>query len=262
MGHRNAPRWLSKVDNPYSNYLEVILKCYTDITSAEGARPTSVTEGDWRQMERLVRSAVSDRGADESKRLSQMLHTLAVQKELLHHKNKGLKEALVVKKKHRKASKLLDLQQREEYYGGANFWSLQKIREARAYEAVKAQEEHQEMLAKANRKELKAAAKLYKDQIAEEKRVAREEAKVVQEEVKAKKAADRTAKIKAQNTKKATQTSQLGKRRASKASPSNNKRQKCSGVCGGVALSSEAALAAPPKVNSCGRTIKVPTKYR
>ncbi|KAF2828059.1 hypothetical protein CC86DRAFT_438948 [Ophiobolus disseminans] len=182
---------------------ETIPKRFTDDTSEEPTRASALTNSDWRQMERLVRSAVSNWGTDESKKLSQTVYSLATQNDLLHHKNEGLKEALVVKKKHKKVGKPLDLQQREEYHSGANFWSPQKIREARAREAVKAQEEHQEMLAKANRKELKAAAKLYKDQIAEEKRVAREEAKVVQEEVKAKKAANRAAKIKAQNTKKA-----------------------------------------------------------
>ncbi|KAF2820866.1 hypothetical protein CC86DRAFT_303971, partial [Ophiobolus disseminans] len=74
-----------------------------------------------RYIERLVRSAVSDRGADESKKLSQTVHSLATQNELLHHKNEGLKEALIVKKKHRKVSKPFDLQQREEYHSGANF---------------------------------------------------------------------------------------------------------------------------------------------
>ncbi|KAF2822600.1 hypothetical protein CC86DRAFT_300816 [Ophiobolus disseminans] len=213
-------------------------------------------------MERLVRSAVSDQGADESKKLSQTVHSLATQNELLRHKNDGLKEALIVKKRHRKVGKPLDLQQREEYHGGAMFWSPQKVREARAREAVKEQEQHQEMLAKANRKELRLAAKLYKDQIAEEKRVAREEAKVVQEEAKAKKAAERAAKIEAQNTKKAAQTSQLGKRRASRPPPCTPKRQRRGGVSAAAATSPEAASAPLPKVNSRGRTINVPHKYR
>ncbi|KAF2831231.1 hypothetical protein CC86DRAFT_281956 [Ophiobolus disseminans] len=72
-------------------------------------------------MERLVRSAVSDRGADKLKKLSQTVHSLATQNELLRHENEGLKEALTVKKRHRKVSKPLDLQQREEYHGGAMF---------------------------------------------------------------------------------------------------------------------------------------------
>ncbi|KAF2831088.1 hypothetical protein CC86DRAFT_378003 [Ophiobolus disseminans] len=189
-----------------------------DNTSEEPARPSALTSNNWRHMERLVRSA----------------------------------EALIVKKRHRKVGKPFDLQQREEYHSGAMFWLPQKVREAHACEAVKEQEQHQEMLAKANRKELRLAAKLYKEQIAKEKHVAREEAKV----------ADCAAKIKAQNTKKAAQTSQLGKRRASRPPLSAPKRQKHGGVSEGVAALPEAAPAAAPKVNSRGRHIKVPHKYR
>ncbi|KAF2819666.1 hypothetical protein CC86DRAFT_306904 [Ophiobolus disseminans] len=191
-----------------------------------------------------------------------MVHSLATQNELLHNKIEGLKEALIVKKRHKQKSKPLDLQQREEYYGGAVFWSPRKIREARAREAVKEQEQHQEQLAKANRKELRAAAKLYKEQQKEEKRVERERAKLLKDEIKANKAAERAAKIKAQNTKKASQKAQLGKRRASSIAPSKPKRQKRGGISRGVALLPEAAQAAPPKVNSRGRNINVPHKYR
>ncbi|KAF2822388.1 hypothetical protein CC86DRAFT_396655 [Ophiobolus disseminans] len=138
--------------------------------------------------------------------------------ELLRHENEGLKEALIVKKRHRKVSKPLNLQQREEYYGGAMFWLPQKVREACA-----------QMLAKANRKELRLAAKLYKDEIAEEKRVAREEAKV---------------------------------RRASRPPLSAPKRQRRGGASAAAATSPEAASALLPKVNSRGRTINVPHKCR
>jgi hypothetical protein len=53
-----------------------------------------------------------------------------------------------------------------------------------------------------NTKRLKAAATLYNKKIAEEKRVAREEAKVVRDWEKAEKAAATAAKKAAQNTKK------------------------------------------------------------
>ncbi|KAF2819144.1 hypothetical protein CC86DRAFT_239679, partial [Ophiobolus disseminans] len=125
---------------------ETIPKRFTDNTSEAPAQPSALTSNNWRYMERLVRSAVNDQGADELKKLSQTIHSLATQNELLHHKNEGLKEALIVKKRHRKVSKPLDLQQREEYHSGAIFWSPQKVREARAREAVKEQEQHQEML--------------------------------------------------------------------------------------------------------------------
>jgi hypothetical protein len=70
-------------------------------------------------MERVVRAAVKDTGADEAKQLSQTVHHLHVQNGLLHHENDGLKEALTAYKKHKKKDKVLNLQQRKEYHGGA-----------------------------------------------------------------------------------------------------------------------------------------------
>jgi hypothetical protein len=62
-----------------------------------------------------------------SKKLSTLLHHLANQNELLTDKNEGLREALTTKKKHNKMGKVLDLQQRQEYHGGAVFWSPRKM---------------------------------------------------------------------------------------------------------------------------------------
>ena len=88
-----------------------------------------------------------------------------MQNELLQHEIKGLKEALAVKKKHKKRGKPLDLQQRKEYHGGAVFWSPRKVREARVRQSVKEQEEKEQQLQKAETAELKKAAKLYKEKI-------------------------------------------------------------------------------------------------
>ncbi|KAF1955928.1 hypothetical protein CC80DRAFT_563768 [Byssothecium circinans] len=210
---------------------EVILKRFTQEESKEQdedkAGPSALKESDWRQMDRLIRSAIKDKGAKE------------------------LKEALTAKEKHKKRGKPLDLQQREEYHGGAVFWSPRKIREARARETVKQREEHEEQLAKANRKELAAAAKLYREQQAQERRVAREAAKVVREREKAEKEAARAARIEAQNTKRASQTAQKGKRKTSGPPPSKHKRQRRSGGSAAVAASPEATPAAPPKGGYC-----------
>ena len=102
---------------------------------------------------------------------------MSIQNELLHHENKGLREAVSTKKKHKNKGKTLDLQQRKEYHGGAVFWSPKKVREARVRQEVKEREVEESQLQKAQTKEIKASAKLYKLQIAEEKRMAREVAK-------------------------------------------------------------------------------------
>jgi hypothetical protein len=80
--------------------------------------------------------------------------------------------------------------------------------------------------------------------------------------VEAEKAAERAAKINAQNTKNELQKSQVGKRKASQVSSSTSKRQKRDGVATACAASPEATSAAPPKVNSRGRTINLPHKHK
>ncbi|KAF1969495.1 hypothetical protein BU23DRAFT_427955, partial [Bimuria novae-zelandiae CBS 107.79] len=53
--------------------------------------------------------------------LSQTLHQLQVQNELLHYENSGLRDALTAKKQRKNAGKPLDLHREEEYHGGATF---------------------------------------------------------------------------------------------------------------------------------------------
>jgi hypothetical protein len=218
-------------------------------------------ESDWRSMDRLVR-AVVDPATTEAKKLRSHLHDISVQNELLHHENDGLREALSSKKKHKKKGYKLDLQQREETHGGATVWSPRKVRESQARRSVNQRLAEEERLQKASDKELKAAATLYKKKIAEEKRVAREEAKVVSDRAKAEKAAEIAAKKATQNTKISQPTAQSGKRKASRASHPKGKRARGGGGSVEPAASSPSPMAAPPKVNSRGRTIIVPSKYR
>jgi hypothetical protein len=62
---------------------------------------------------------VKDQSSKDARKLSQSFHHLSVQNQLLHHEIEGLKEALAVKKKHKRLGKSLNLQQRQEYRGGA-----------------------------------------------------------------------------------------------------------------------------------------------
>jgi hypothetical protein len=136
-------------------------------------------------MERLVRAAVKDTRQDEAKKLSLTLHQLSVQNQLLQHEVKGLHKALQYKKKHKKKSKDLDLQQRQEYHGGAILWSPRKVREARAREKVRADNEMEEKLQKARRKESREAAKVQRQVKLEERRAEQERLKVVREKERA-----------------------------------------------------------------------------
>jgi hypothetical protein len=68
----------------------VILKQFASKEQEKAAEVSRLTGSDWRHMERLLRAAVNDRTAEESKRLSAMLHLLAIQNELLQEENSGL----------------------------------------------------------------------------------------------------------------------------------------------------------------------------
>ena len=79
-------------------------------------------------------------------------------------------------------------------------------------------------LQKADDEALKQAAKLYKEKIAEEKRVANAAAKAERKRLKADKAAAKVAKIAENNTKRTISTSQEGKRKDSRSSQPKAKR--------------------------------------
>ncbi|KAI1666488.1 DDE-1 domain containing protein [Pyrenophora tritici-repentis] len=69
-------------------------------------------------------------GGFEAKRLLRSIHSLQVNYALLYNENSGLQQALNTKKKHKTKRTILDLRHRDEYYGGAVFWSPRKLREA------------------------------------------------------------------------------------------------------------------------------------
>jgi hypothetical protein len=153
---------------------DVILKRFTHTPEQQRSSPSGLSDNDRIQMERLVRAAVKDTRQEEATKLSLSLHHLSVQNHLLKHKNQGFRETLHTKKKHKKKGKALDLQQRQEYHGGAVFWSPRKVREARAREAVRERDEIEEKLQKAQAKKEKGDARLRRQIELEERRVERE----------------------------------------------------------------------------------------
>jgi hypothetical protein len=75
---------------------------------------------------------VPDKSKVEARQLEASFHSLQTHNELFHLENGELRHAIASKQKHKKKGYKLDLQQREEYHGGAVFWSPRKLREARA----------------------------------------------------------------------------------------------------------------------------------
>ena len=131
---------------------DVILKRFTKEASSSDESSTSVLSGkDWLEIESLIRQSTRDKSSKESKKLRRSLHHISVQNELLHHEIQGLKEALLVKKKHKKKSHTLQLNRQEEYHGGAHFWSPRKVQQARDDNVIREQEKQQQQLQKAER---------------------------------------------------------------------------------------------------------------
>jgi hypothetical protein len=220
------------------------------------------TPNKWIELERLLRSVVDDTASDRARQLSEKLHHYQVDNELLHMENQGLRNAVTTKKKHKKKGRVLDLQQHEEYWGGAVFWSPRAIREARVRESVRDDEEKRLQLQKADAKKLREQNKLLNMKLKEESRVAAEQRKVEREEKKAKAEAECARKAEARNNKQAIQTTQIGKRKASQSSKPKAKRVQRSGNNGAGAVGGEPSHDAPVRRSTSGRTIKSTAKYR
>jgi hypothetical protein len=250
----------------------IILQRFKTTTPEQDEGPEIGEPGDgdsWRQLRNLFDVAVKDKDEVEAKRLSAALHSLQVQNELFHHENEGLRSALTTKKKHKKKSKPLDLQQREEYHGGAVFWSPCKIREARVCDQVKIREDKELKLQKSKTKELKAEASLYKKMEKEKAKVERERVREVNKKEREAKA-ERLAVARAQKQQEkdaatAKKLEQQAKRpipTTSHPAASNSTKRRCvMGDASGIAAASPAPLP-PPKTTTCGRTIKVPHKFK
>ena len=244
---------------------DVILKkfSYTNPRVDGGpSTPSRLSPTDWKEMERLVRRVVEDNDARSTRQLKSTIHHLSVEDGLLSHENNGLQASLATKNKRKKYGKPLELHQREEYHSGAVFWSPRKIREARAREVVKQRDEQEKKLKKFEMKELRESAKLYKQKVAEEKRVERERVRMAREKERAEKAAEKQHQKEMRDSAKALQLSQLGKRKASKSSLTPNKRRKQMGGAGASVVAVVEPSALPTRVTSRGRNVSLPSKFR
>jgi hypothetical protein len=239
---------------------DVILKRFASTPENERSSSSGLSDYDWRKLDRLVRSAVRDTQEKESRKLRSGVHHLSVQNDLLNSKVDGLTEALQRKEKHKKKGKPLNLQQRQEYHGGAVFWSPRKIREAQARDVVNEQAKKEEKLQKAQAKKERKETQLQRQ--VEQRRIERQRLKEKKELEKAEKAAKTAAKTEAQNSKKAIQQPQIGKRKASRVASSSSKRQKrVRAATDGIQVQDEPSELSP-KITSRGRSVTLPRKYR
>jgi hypothetical protein len=99
---------------------EVILKRFTPATTnePESSIPKQLTEESlWKEIQTVLEGAVKDTSSKEAKSLSVAFYKLQVNEELKDYQIAGLESALKVRKKQKKKSTILNLQQREEYHG-------------------------------------------------------------------------------------------------------------------------------------------------
>jgi hypothetical protein len=78
-------------------HADVVLRRFKTPTPQRDTSPTIEPQGDgssWRQLRNLFESAVKDARDSTSKALSQSLHSMRVNNDLLHHENDLLKDAL------------------------------------------------------------------------------------------------------------------------------------------------------------------------
>lgn len=250
---------------------EAILRRFTYSTPEQEQRESSsdssvLSVKNWQKTQTLVRSTAKEESSRDTQKILRSLHHLTVQVDLLRTENKGLQEALLLTQKHKKKSKPLDLQQRQEYHGGAVFWSPKKIREAQARERVREQEEEEQQREKARIKAQRELNRQRKLEEQEKNRLLRIEKARERERIKAEREAVRQAKKQNQNNKRSIQPSQRRKRKTLETQSNRQKRQKRAG--GGSAEGSEMGVAAravsppPPPTTRRGREINLPRKYK
>ncbi|KAF1971711.1 hypothetical protein BU23DRAFT_470053 [Bimuria novae-zelandiae CBS 107.79] len=251
---------------------EVVLQRFNNRISEQDEDAEIGQHGDgdtYSQLRKNFDAAVANKAKVEAKQLLQSIHSLQVNNELLRHENLGLRQALYTKKKCETKRTTLDLQQDEEGFGGAVFWSPRKLREAREREAAKQDEAERLQLQKTRDREMKAAAALYKKQQAEAAKAARQraaeerrQAKKAQAEERAAERALKKQQRNAETAAKSRDRANNSKRKASHTAAKNPaKRRRAVAAASRVDVGPPAA-SPPPKTSARGRQIKTPAKFK
>tara|TARA_R110002003_G_scaffold699_2_gene21084 strand:- start:4978 stop:6333 length:1356 start_codon:yes stop_codon:yes gene_type:complete len=233
--------------------------------SPSGSSSSVLSASDWRKIERLLREVVEDTYDRQSKKLSQTIHAISVQKQLLQHQNERLKEALINEKKRRQRGKALLLEPPKDYNGGAVFWSPSKVEAARQRQEEKDEAEATLQHQKSEAIKLREQQKLQKEQLLEERRRRRVAVKEERKRVAAEKAVQREDQKLARALEKQLQqdlkTSQRSKRQSLKLTAPKKQPPKVVVEVPDDGEPSGAASPPPPTTSRRGRAIKLPPKF-
>jgi hypothetical protein len=243
-----------------------ILKRFRQETQPEQDSRESSTSvlsaSDWRKIERLFRSTVEDIATREARKLSQTIHSISVQKQLLEHENQGLREALINQRRRQTKGKTLPFEQPDEWHGGAVFWSPARVQRARDALARQEAEKQTQLHQKAQQKEVRIASQQLKARLLQEKRVARAEAREARARKKANQAPTRRLNQQASRAKKQLQNRiKLSKKGNQKASVSAPRRKKAEKPVGAPEEGVRSTPAPSSLSSRRGRIIRTPTRY-
>ena len=194
--------------------------------------------------------------------MKETLLSLQAQQAILAYENNGLRFALGRKQRDYETSiNALDLQMNREAYWRAQLLSLRTIRHATNRRVQR--EEEEERQERLRTKDMKAEAKLIREEQARIRRVERERLKKAREEERAVKAAERDAQKQANDAKKLQQQHQDRNRKVLKprTRKSQAKERRVGGAVGGGA-EEVPAPAPPPTLTRRGRAVNLPAKLR
>lgn len=234
--------------------------------------PSRLSPADWARIERLLRDTVKVTTAGVARKLTSSVHRLSTQNKLQQLELEGLRASLATKNKRMRYGKPLLLPVSNRTTGGAIFYSPRTVRQAKATLATKEAEKHQKELDKAESKKQRQEKKLQDELFAKKRAEERVKERQKKDDAArraqdaAEKRAERKHQREARDHEKTLKSSHIGKHKASRASPKQQKRQKVSGdgaVGGGSSDTARpAASPEPARTTSCGRTITLPIKLR
>lgn len=239
----------------------ILARFNTETTSRPSSSESSrsvLSAGDWKRIDQLLRQAVSDIRDQEAQRLSHTIHSLAMKNMLLQQENQRLTIALQDKKKKRKPQKPLLLEPREQYDGGALFYSPNKVQQARERQVEKDALAERNRQVKQDNLKRKTAEKAEKAALVTQRKLARQAARDIRLQQAEEKRLQKEEAILAtqanrqlESDLKASKKTQKA-RKAPRASPASEQQ---------AIVVVEGPVAIEPQ-NRRGRAIKLPTRFR
>lgn len=116
-----------------------VLQRFNNQLQQQDDEPGIEEQGDgdtWPQLRKIFDAAVADKAKFEAKRLSQGLHSLQVNNELLRLQNAELRAELNLMRSRPSKSTTLTTQEGDDWHGGAVFYSPRKLASVRARKAA------------------------------------------------------------------------------------------------------------------------------